>query len=435
MKKRLALILALIMALSIVLMSAACGKTNNTSSTSDTNSLKGQKITVILPQNEADTVGFRKAKTAEFEKETGIQVELIEKSWEGVSDDVTGDLASGGGTYDVIEFDNSWIAKFIKNQWVAPLDQYMTADMKSGMVPGLLDLFSSGGKHYGIVWNNDTRFYMYNSKMLQDAGLSAPPKTWDEVAALAKKTGKYAYMDTYKQEQMGTNELMFCVYSFGGNFVDDQGNPIVSTDPGVKAAYTWLAQAYKDGVFGKSTLTMDYEEVAQSFNNGDFPLMLQAWPGVYADSNDKTQSKIVGDVNVADYSVSKTGNEQVVLTLPEAMAITTTSKHKEAAWKYIEYMSSKEMDKERSEQIGSLPIWSALYNDPDLLKKYPYWEQFGKQAQNSKGYPKILWVDSFSDIVAKESQKILAGSVSVDQGLTEMQKLMEDAKKASDQQQ
>jgi len=430
-KKRLLLILLIVVVLLAAIVIAGCAKSEEGSGAEE-GSLEGTKITVILPENEADTIGFGKAKTEEFTKETGIEVEFISKGWEAVADDVLGDLASGGGTYDVIEFDNAWIAKFIENEWVAPLDEFMTEEIKSGMVPGLLELFSSGGNHYGIVWNNDTRFYMYNQAMLSDAGLEAPPKTWDEVSALSKKIGGYAYMDTYKQEQMGTNELMFAVYSFGGNFIDPQGNPIVNTDAGVKEAYTWLAQAYKDGVFGKSALTMDYEEVAQSFNNGDFPLMLQAWPGVYADSNDETLSKIVGDVNVADYSVSKTGAEQVVLTLPEAMAITTTSQNKEAAWKYIEYMSSKEVDKERAEKTGALPIWSDLYNDSSLLEKYPYWEQFGLQAQNSRGYPIILWVDDFADIVAKVSQKILAGSQSVDDGLNEMQKLMEDAKAAAE---
>ena len=431
MKRTLALVLALILTLSAVITAAGCK--SKTTSKATGSSLKGTKITVILPENEADTVGFRQKKTQQFEKETGIQVELISKGWEAVADDVLGDMASGGGTYDVIEFDNSWIAKFIKNEWVAPLNDYMTDDMKKGMVPGLLDLFSSDGKYYGIVWNNDTRFYMYNNKMLQAAGETAPPKTWDEVSALSKKLKGNAYMDTYKQEQMGTNEIMFVVYSFGGEFVDDKGNPVVNKNEGVKEAYTWLAQAYKDGVFGKSSLTFDYEEVEQSFDTGAFPLMVQAWPGVYADSNDKTQSKIVGDVKVADYSVSKTGNEQVVLTLPEAMAITATSKHKEAAWKYIEYMSSKSMDKERSQTIGSLPIWTDLYNDPELLKKYPYWEQFGKQAAHAKGYPKIVWVDDFSDIVSKESQKILTGSVSVQAGLDEMQKLMETSEKTGEE--
>ncbi|MCL2818771.1 MAG: extracellular solute-binding protein, partial [Actinomycetia bacterium] len=296
----------------------------------------------------------------------------------------------------------------------------------------LLDLFSADGNYYGITWNNDTRFYMYNSAMLDDLGVEAAPKTWAEVSELAKTRGDIAYLDTYKQEQMGTNQLMFVVYSFGGEFVDADGNPVIGTDPGALEAYTWLAEAYEDKVFGPSSLTIDYEEVAQSFFIGDFPLFLQAWPGVYADSNNADMSKIVGDIAVAPYSVSKTGAEQVVLTLPEAMAITTTSQNKDAAWKYIEYMSSKEFDKERSLEIGSLPIWSDLYNDDELLALYPYWEQFGLQAANSRGYPVIVWVDDFADIVAKVSQKILAGNIGVQEGLDEMQTLMEEAKAASE---
>ena len=434
MKKKLALILALALIMSFSMGLGACGDSaDDTTDTGDAGSLEGTKITVILPENEADNVGFHKDMTDKFTEETGIEVELINKGWEAVADDVLADLASGGGSYDIIEFDNAWIAKFIQNEWVAPLNEFMTDEINSGMLPGLLDLFSSDGNCYGIVWNNDTRFYMYNSQILSDVGEDAPPKTWDEVSALSKTINGNAYMDTYKQEQMGTNELMFVVYSFGGEFIDDNDDPIVNTDPGVKEAYTWLAQAYKDEVFGASSMTFDYEEVAASFFAGNFPLMLQAWPGGYADSNDDSVSKIVGDVNVADYSVSKTGAEQVVLTLPEAMAITSTSENKDAAWEYIKYMSSMEVDKEKSMAIGSLPIWSELYNDPDLLADYPYWEQFGKQAQNARGYPDLLWVEDFADIVAKVSQKIISGSVDVQAGLDEMQSMMENAKAMSEE--
>jgi len=290
-----------------------------------------------------------------------------------------------------------------------------------------LNKFSAGGNYYGITWNNDTRFYMYNQQMLTDAGVSAAPKTWDEVSSLAGTLGSYAYMDTYKQEQMGCNQLMFVVFSFGGELVNDAGDPVANTNKGVLEAYTWLAQAYADKVFSPSSLSVTYEEVADSFFAGSFPLFLQAWPGVYADSNNADISKIVGDIAVADYSISKTGAEQTVLTLPEAMAIPTTSKNPDLAWEYIQYMSSIEFDKERALAIGSLPIWSALYNDSDLLALYPYWEQFGKQSMNARGYPDIVWVDDFADIVAKVSQKILAGNIGVQEGLDEMQALLENA--------
>ena len=429
MKKALILVLALVIALSMSLVSCGGGG-------GDDKTASG-KITVILPDNEFDQVGFLKSKTEQFTEETGIEVELINKGWEAVADDVLGDLASGGGSYDVIEFDNAWVAKFIQNEWVKPLNDYMDDEMMDGMLPGLIDKFSADGQVYGITNNNDTRFYMYNGKMLEDAGVADAPKTWDEVAKLAatvqeKGIADYAYLDTYKQEQMGTNELLFAIYSFGGELIDDQGNPVANSNAGAKEAYTFLAQAYKDRVFGESSLSITYDEVADSFYGGNFPLFLQAWPGVYADANDPEKSKIVDQIRVADYSVSKTGDEQVVLTLPEAMAIPSTSDNPEAAFEYIKFMSSKEFDKERALTIGALPIWSDLYNDPELLEKYPYWEQFGKQAQNQRGYPDIIWVDAFADVVAKVSQSILTGSKSVDDGLNEMQKLLESAKAESE---
>lgn len=425
MKKVLIFALAFVM---IATVFAACAQTPATPA----NPTSGTKITVILPEHEMDTIGFHKAKTEEFTKQTGIEVELINMGWENVAERVMADLVAGGGSFDVIEFDNAWVAKFTQNDWLEPLDDYVSPEIKAGMLPGLLNKFSMNGSLYGIAWNNDTRFYMYNKDLLEKAGITKVPETWDEVSAAAAAlqssgAAKFAYIDTYKQEQMGCNELLFVIYSFGGKLFDDKMNPIVATDPGVRAAYEYLAKAYSGKVFDPSSLTVDYEAVSNVFCMGDTALFLQAWPGVYADANNADISKIVGNIAVADYSVSKTGAEQAVLTLPEAMAIPKTSKNKEAAWEYIEFISSKSIDKERSLAIGSLPIWSELYSDADLLKLYPYWDKFGKQAMHAKGYPDIVWVDEFADTLAKVSQGILTGNVSVDDGLKQMQSLFEAA--------
>ena len=84
------------------------------------------------------------------------------------------------------------------------------------------------------------------------------------------------------------------------------------------------------------------------------------------------------------------------MNLPEALAIPATSKNPEAAWKYIEYMTSPERDKVRSLEIGTLPIWKAHFEDPELLALYPYWKNFGKQAEFARALPQLTWYDEWS---------------------------------------
>ena len=143
--------------------------------------LAGTKITVLLPKHEMDTIGFYETKTRQFEEETGIEVELINMGWDNVADRVTAEMTSGGSSYDVIEFDNSWVAKFGTNEWLEPLDEYISDEMKEGIVPALLEKFTFDGKLYGICWNNDTRFLMYNKAKLAAAGIEAPATTYEEL--------------------------------------------------------------------------------------------------------------------------------------------------------------------------------------------------------------------------------------------------------------
>ena len=385
-----------------------------------------QKITVLLPKHEMDTKDFMEGKARQFEKESGIQVELINMAWDNVADRVIAELTAGGSSYDVIEFDNGWVAKFLNNNWVAPLDSYITPEMKSGILPGLLDKFSGKGHLYGIAWNNDTRFFMYNKAKLDAAGIAAPPKTWQELkdqskTLMSKGLVKYGYTDAYLQGQAGANEILFAVYAHGGDFFDKDLNLTVLTSPGVKDAYNFLYDGLQVSKFiDPASLTASYENAADAFCMGNTAFMLQAWPGVYDQANDATTSKIVGQIAVAPYSLSADGTSQVVLTLPEAMAIPNTSKNKDAAWKYIAYFSSKAFDKEKALAIGALPIWTDNFNDPQLLTQYPYWQQFGQQAQHARGFADIEWFDQFSNVLQIESQKILLGNISVDKGLEEM---------------
>jgi len=335
--------------------SAQSSKEDAKDSGSQTSSGQEQKITVLLPKHEMDTKGFWEKETRQFESESGIKVELINMAWENVAERVTQEMAAGGSSYDVVEFDNAWVAKFNKNKWLEPLDGYDGVDeIKAGLLSGLVNKFTIDGKFYGVAWNNDTRFFMYNKKMLEDAGISKPPKTWSEVEEYSKilqekGIAKYGFIDAYPQSQVGVNEITYAIYSFGGNYFDENGNLIIGSDPGVKKALEFLQRGLnKDKFIDPASLTSDYEAIANVFYKGDTAFFLQAWPGVYASANDSSISQIVGQIEVAPYAIGVDEQTNVVLTLPEAMAIPATSKNKENAWKYIKYMSSKEFDKRKA---------------------------------------------------------------------------------------
>ena len=393
--------------------------------TSESTSGGGEQITitVLLPEHEADQKGFITEETRKFEEETGIKVEMVRMGWMNVADRVMAELTSGGTTFDVIEFDNAWVAKFVANDWVVPLNDYMTPDMWDGISPSLIKKFSSpDGQLYGIVWLNEVRSFMYNKAMLEAAGYNEPPKTWAQLKEQSLNMMdmglcKYGTMDSF----VWINGATFMTYSFGGDFIDKDGNITIATDPGVKAAYDYLA----DGMlvskhWDPASVLADGETIGNTFCMGNIPFLPNAWPGVYEMANDPATSNIVGDCAVAPWVVSVDGTITEPLTLPEAMAIPTTSKNKDAAWEYIKYISSYDVEKRKAIAIGALPIWTELYNDPDLLAIYPHWEIFGKLLLTARGLIDVEWIDEFAVICERETQNIMLGNVSVDEGLRTM---------------
>jgi multiple sugar transport system substrate-binding protein len=93
------------------------------------------------------------------------------------------------------------------------------------------------------------------------------------------------------------------------------------------------------------------------------------------------------------------------------------SQHKDAAWKFIQFMTSKESNKELAKEIGILPIWTDLFADPDLTALYPYWADFQAQLSSARGLSKITWYSDFVDISNAELHKALAGGQTAQEAL------------------
>lgn len=374
-----------------------------------------QEITVIMPRHEMDLVGLWEQQTRDFEEETGIQVELIQMSWDAVADNVLTDLAAGGGTYDVIEFDNGWVSQFAGAGWLEPLDDYADQEYLDALLPGLVDTFSHEGDVLGIPWNNDTRFFFYNEQMLSEAGIDSPPRTWDEVvdqATTLQEQGISASPVTeyWNQEWALANSFAFYLYSFGTDYFDEQGNITIDEPQAVEALSFMVDMLREQEIVHRSAVTLSQEGAADLLYRGDAAFFFQGPPVTKNYADDPERSQVVGEIVAAPYLPAVDEDTQATLTLPEAFAIPASSQNKEAAWEYIRYMISPERDRQRAEELGSLPLFSDLFTDPDLLEQYPFWEQFGEQSEVARPLPQVEWYDELVQTTIVQVQRALLGS-------------------------
>jgi multiple sugar transport system substrate-binding protein len=147
--------------------------------------------------------------------------------------------------------------------------------------------------------------------------------------------------------------------------------------------------------------------------------MPQAIAGLMAYTKDPTVSNVDGQIAIGLVPAADNG-KSAALTLPEAYAIPVNSQHKEAAWKFIEFMTSKETNKILAQEIGVLPIWVDLFSDPDLTSIYPFWKDFQAQLASARGLSKLTWYSDLVDISTAELHKALSGKQTAQQALDNM---------------
>src|SRR5438132_11915095 len=128
----------------------------------------------------------------EFEKsDSDIQVKIVILPENQLRQQVTQDVATHSGRFDLSVIGTYEVPLWAKNGWIqnlAPYVQKTSSYQPDDLVPGVAKALSYKGSLYAVPFYAESSFLMYRKDFLQAAGvtLSQTP-TWDEVAAAAHK--------------------------------------------------------------------------------------------------------------------------------------------------------------------------------------------------------------------------------------------------------
>lgn len=318
-------------------------------------------------------------------------------------------------SYTVINLDVVWTSEFAANRWVTELPQ--TQFDTSKFLPSAVQTSQYRGRLYAVPWKTDAGLLYYRKDLLQQAGISAPPKTWAELTAdCGKIKGVGCYAGQFEKYEGLTCNFSEAVDSAGGTVVDDQGKPNVNT-PQAKQGLDFLVQGFKTGLIPKEAITYKEEDARRAFEKGSL-VFLRQWPYQWAKSN-SPESQVAGKFDVAPLPGL---NGPGAPTLGgHDLAISSFAKNKATALDFIKFLTGQ--DQERANLLASseAPTLAALYDEPALQQKFPYLPTLKASLLNAKPRPKTVRYGDVTAAIQEAAYAALTGTKSTDQALADLQ--------------
>ena len=300
-----------------------------------------------------------------------IKVNMEYLGYDFIHDKITTGMAANPPAYDASMIDVIWPDEFIKAGYLLDVTDRITPEMKSGIFPASWNGVTRNGKIYGMPWLMDVKYFMYNKDMLQKAGITDPPKTWEELvdqAKMIKEKGivEFPIVWSWNQKEGVVCDYAVLLYGNGGSFVDASGKPAFNNDKGVEAL-TWMKQTIDDGLTNPSSISADEPAVEADFMAGNSAFAVN-WLFQYSDSNDATKSKIVGQAAFAPMPVFKAGLDAGIKSSSvdgsSSFAIMATTPYPDQTWKFLTYLTSNEVQTKYSAEM--LPIWKGDFEGQKL---------------------------------------------------------------------
>jgi len=361
----------------------------------------------------------------EFERlNPGIKVKVQMVPWTAAQEKLISAYASDN-LPDVFQLGNTWVPQFVALNAIENLDTFVSKSSivtKENYFEGIWNTNEISGSIYGIPWYVDTRLLFYRKDILQKAGYNNPPKTWAEFYDVSKNIKKNIGNDDKYAVYLPVNEWApFVIF-------------------GMQAGSTVLKDNDSYGNFSGAEFTKGFEFLINFHKENLAPIGISQVYNVYqAFAEEYFAIYISGPWNIKEFKKWMTGNladKWMTAPLPSlnsdsigvslaggaSLVISKNSKKKEAAWKFIEFLSLPKTQLKFYELANSLPAVKPAWEDP-LLQNDPYLIAFYTQFHSVVPTPKIPeWEQIAFSKLQQYAELAARNSLTVNEALQNMDK-------------
>ncbi len=334
---------------------------------------------------------------------------------------------AGGSTPDVAQLGNTWLPEMVALHALEPLQARV--DRSAVIQPA--DYFASiwstnvvDGTLYGVPWYVDTRLLFYRKDLLKKGGFDAPPRNWAQwrrmLAALSDPR-RHTYgilLPTNEYEQLMSLALQQDYGPDPGDgLLRDGGRYGNFESAGFKRALTFYVDTFRLhqapaitnveagnpwSEFGRGVYAFYF---SGPWNIGEFRARLPA-----SQQDDWATAPLPGPDSTG-VGVGAAGGSSLV--------IFRRSRHKQAAWTLIEYLSRPAVQQRFYELLGDMPPRRSSWQG-GALRDDPKAHAFREQLEHVRPTPAVPEWERIANEMQLEAARAIAGELTIDQAAAEM---------------
>lgn len=308
----------------------------------------------------------------------GVKVNVTSIPWSSAHDKFVS-AASAGQLPDVAQVGTTWEAEFA-NQ----IDPTPSNIDTSKFLEGAQKTTVVNGTSLGVPWYVETRVLYINNNVAKKAGVTAAPKTWDELMTTAKamkeKGGAQYAISILPGTEGSWQTVLPLMWSNGGKVNSDDNKTWTFDDAKNAEALTYYQQFFTQGLANKAPVG---DTLVADFASGKVPMFISGPWMMSAVENDGKMAKDAYQVAVMpkkESSASFIGGSNMV--------VFKSTKNRDAAWKLVDFMTTKETQVEWFKTIGDLPSVTAALDDP-AVKSDEKFAVFAEQLKTAAAPPSV----------------------------------------------
>ena len=365
------------------------------------------------------------------EQNPNVEFEILQLSGSALFEQTVVDLRSNAGSYDIILIDDPNAPQYMAAGWLTDLDEMFAERGISldsdfiGPAIGVGRYPAGSGTLYALPHVGNVALFAYRTDLFEEYNLAAPDQ-WEQVLTAAQ---------VLSQNEPEVSPVLFrgskgnpivtgflpILWAFGGDVLDARGNVVLDSSESVAAVefFLRLSDYAPEGVANYQSA-----QVRDALYNGSGAIAIEVWPGWIANINNPAESAVVDQMEIRAHPGQVRGSSPMIgiwLT-----AIPESSPNKDAAFDFITFLTSEEVQRRIALETGVPPTRVSVHQDPQLQERYFWYPAQLDGLQNGVARPRTDQWPEIESTLGEYLQRALIGELTADEAIGQADEAIRD---------